>query len=71
MLQFMIWSALAEKNIGASLQHYNPLIDNIIKKEFKINPEWKFVAQMPFGGIIETPSPHEVKRSKERLVIRP
>lgn len=71
MLQFMIWSALAEKGIGASLQHYNPLIDNIVKQQFKINPEWKFVAQMPFGGIVKEKEPHEIKFSEDRLVIRP
>ena len=71
MLQFMIWTAFAEKNIGASLQHYSPLIDNIIKKEFQINPDWKFVAQMPFGGISDSPKPHDVKYINERLIVRP
>lgn len=32
MLQFSIWTALRELNIGASLQHYNPIIDEEIKK---------------------------------------
>ncbi len=27
MHQFAIWTALATKGIGASLQHYNPLVD--------------------------------------------
>ena len=71
MLQFMIWSAFAEKGIGASLQHYNPLIDEIVKQQFLINPEWKFVAQMPFGGIVKEKKAHEVKFVKERLVVRP
>ena len=26
MLQYMVWTALSANNIGASLQHYNPLI---------------------------------------------
>ena len=71
MLQFMIWSALAQKGVGASLQHYNPLIDDIVKQQFKINPEWKFVAQMPFGGIEKEKEAHEIKFIDERLVIRP
>ncbi len=71
MLQFMIWSAFAEKGIGASLQHYNPLIDEIVKQQFLINPEWKFVAQMPFGGIVKEKEVHDVKFVKERLVVRP
>ena len=27
MLQFTVWSALRELNIGANIQHYNPVID--------------------------------------------
>ena len=27
MLQYMVWSLLANENIGASLQHYNPIVD--------------------------------------------
>jgi len=51
MLQYMIWVALAEQNIGASLQHYNPLIDEAVRDLFHIPPAWKLIAQMPFGTI--------------------
>ena len=34
MLQFALWTALAEAGIGASLQHYNPLIDEAAKAKF-------------------------------------
>ena len=44
-------TALAEQGIGASLQHYNPLIDDDIKKEFDLPAEWTLRAQMPFGSI--------------------
>ena len=69
MIQFMIWTALSQKRIGASLQHYNPLIDDIIKKEFKIDANWKLVAQMPFGGIKKDAIPHDIKYTSERLTI--
>ena len=36
MLQFAIWSLLAEQGLGASLQHYNPLIDDEVKEVFEI-----------------------------------
>ncbi len=49
MLQFSIWTALAESGIGASLQHYNPLIDRTVAELFQVAPEWKLIAQMPFG----------------------
>ncbi|MBR5599184.1 MAG: nitroreductase family protein [Alphaproteobacteria bacterium] len=71
MLQFLIWSIFAENGIGASLQHFNPLIDEIIKQQFKINPKWEFVAQMPFGGIVDMPHNHTIKYTDERLTVRP
>ena len=49
MLQFAIWTALAEADIGASLQHYNPLIDEAVKTKFNLPNSWKIIAQMPFG----------------------
>ena len=49
MLQLAVWTALAEAGVGASLQHYNPLIDEQVKKEFNLPASWKLVAQMPFG----------------------
>lgn len=32
MLQLSVWSILGELNIGASLQHYNPVIDAKVKE---------------------------------------
>lgn len=46
-----IWTALSQANIGANLQHYNPLIDDKIKELFSIPDTWKLTAQMPFGSI--------------------
>lgn len=51
MLQYMVWDVLAEQNIGASLQHYNPLIDAEVKKTWFFPDDWKLLAQMPFGSI--------------------
>ncbi len=51
MLQYIVWTLLAEHHIGASLQHYNPLIDNDVKQSFQIPNSWRLTAQMPFGSI--------------------
>lgn len=48
--QFAVWTALADANIGASLQHYNPLIDNEVAATWNIPASWKLRAQMPFGA---------------------
>lgn len=49
ILQYIIWTGLANLGMGANLQHYNPLIDAEISKAFKAPPSWKLIAQMPFG----------------------
>lgn len=48
--QMAVWTALASENIGASLQHYNPLIDEEVANNWKIPSHWKLRAQMPFGS---------------------
>ncbi len=49
MLQYMIWTALEVEGLGASLQHYNPLIDDEVNQTWNIPNDWKLLAQMPFG----------------------
>jgi predicted oxidoreductase (fatty acid repression mutant protein) len=50
MLQYVVWSGLATQGIGASLQHYNELIEGNVKETFELPETWKLVAQMPFGN---------------------
>jgi predicted oxidoreductase (fatty acid repression mutant protein) len=50
MAQFAVWTALANANIGASLQHYNPLPDAAAAAEWKLPASWKLRAMMPFGS---------------------
>ncbi|MDH1519270.1 nitroreductase family protein [Acinetobacter johnsonii] len=49
--QFAVWTALSEQNIGASLQHYNPIVDAEIAEVFDIPANWKLRAQLVFGSI--------------------
>ena len=49
--QFAVWTALSEQNIGASLQHYNPIVDAEIAEVFDIPTNWKLRAQLVFGSI--------------------
>ena len=49
--QFAVWTALSEQNIGASLQHYNPIVDAEIAEIFDIPANWKLRAQLIFGSI--------------------
>ncbi|AXY56843.1 nitroreductase family protein [Acinetobacter chinensis] len=49
--QFAVWTALAEQNIGASLQHYNPVVDAEVADVYEIPSNWKLRAQLVFGSI--------------------
>ena len=49
MLQYVVWTALEDEGLGCSLQHYSPVIDEAVQKEWNIPATWKMVAQMPFG----------------------
>lgn len=51
MLQYIVWTALGAEGLGASLQHYNPVIDQDVKEAFHIPASYKLIAQMPFGSI--------------------
>lgn len=59
ILQGNVWNALAEVEIGANLQHYNPLIDQEIKEEWDIPEFYQLTAQMVFGGIGSIPDEKE------------
>ena len=50
MAQFAVWTALANAEVGASLQHYNPLVDAEAAARWNIPASWKLRAQMPFGS---------------------
>ena len=66
MLQFAIWTGLRNLNIGASLQHYNPIIDKMTHDMFNLPDNWVLVAQMPFGGIAALPD----KKPTEDISLR-
>lgn len=69
MAQYMVWVALTEQHIGASLQHYNPLIDEYVQKMFDIPKRWRLIAQMPFGSIEEAPHPKTFKPIESRFKV--
>ncbi|KON68923.1 nitroreductase [Peribacillus butanolivorans] len=50
MHQLVVWTALETEGLGATLQHYNPLIDDEVKNEWNIPSNWKLIAQIPFGN---------------------
>ncbi len=51
MAQHTVWVALEDAGLGASLQHYNPLIDDEVRKQWNLPEGWKLMSQMPFGSV--------------------
>ena len=69
MLQFAIWTQLEAAGLGASLQHYTPIIDKDVKDAFLIPSEWRLIAQMPFGKILAPAGDTEFGKIDDRLKI--
>jgi len=68
MLQYTIWTALESEGYGASLQHYNPLIDEEVKTTWNLPSSWKLLAQMPFGKPTAEPNPNKEFQPVENRV---
>ncbi len=69
MLQYTVWTALTEAGLGASLQHYNPIVDAAAAQEWDLPANWKLVAQMPFGEAVDTPQAKELAPVADKVKV--
>lgn len=69
MLQYIIWTSLETEGYGASLQHYNPIIDDQVKERWNIPHNWNLVAQMPFGKPVGPAGDKEYMPLEDRVRI--
>jgi len=69
MHQFVIWTSLELEGFGASLQHYNDLIEADVKKEWDIPSNWKLIAQMPFGKPTAQPDEKQFQAIENRVKV--
>jgi uncharacterized protein len=69
MHQFVVWTALEIEGFGASLQHYNELIETDVKNEWNIPSSWKLIAQMPFGKPTAEPGEKQFQPLEERVKV--
>ena len=69
MHQLVIWTLLEEEGLGASLQHYNPLIDERVHAEWNLPIKWKLIAQMPFGIPTQKVLPKEAESLDKRVLV--
>ncbi len=69
MLQYIVWTALEAEGLGASLQHYNPLIDKAVQRQWNIPADWRLISQMPFGKPLAQPGEKEYQPLDSRLLV--
>ena len=69
MHQYIIWTALASIDVGANLQHYNPIIDKKVAEEWNIDEHWELNAQMVFGAIEKLAGDKAFKPVDERMQV--
>lgn len=69
MLQLVVWTALEEEGLGASLQHYNELIEEAVKKEWNVPASYKLTGQMPFGKPTAAPGEKSFVPLEERFKV--
>ncbi|MBU5617832.1 nitroreductase family protein [Psychrobacter sp. TAE2020] len=69
MHQYALWTELSTLEVGASLQHYNPLIDKDVAAAFAIPDNWELVAQMPFGNILQAAGDKSYQPLNQRMKV--
>lgn len=67
MLEYAEWLELTELGFGASLQHYNPLIDENVRSAFHLPDSWRLAAQMPFGSVGKPADPRADTPLEQRV----
>lgn len=70
MHTFALWTLLESLNIGANLQHYNPLIDEYVATTYDIPQNWKLRGQLVFGGKVEQPDEKQYLALEDRIIYR-
>lgn len=69
ILQYVVWTALEQAGFGASLQHYNPIVDAPAKQAWNVPDRWQLVAQMPFGKPTAPPAAKEFLPLADRVKV--
>jgi hypothetical protein len=69
MNQYRLWQLMAAAGAGANLQHYNPIIDEEVKKRWNIPQDYRLRAQLVFGGISQPAGDKEFLPVADRLTI--
>ena len=55
------------RRTSSSLQHYNPLIDDEVRRAWNLPGHWHLIAEMPFGLPVTKPGEKEFQPLEERV----
>ncbi|KAI0470977.1 Nitroreductase-like protein [Xylariaceae sp. FL0804] len=69
MLQYALWVALEAAGCGASIQHYNPLVDARVQAQWGVPQTWRLQAQLVFGGQAGQPGDKKFDPVEEKLMV--
>lgn len=72
ILQYVVWTALSEEGIGASLQHFGGMNQEVNKgliKLLDLPEDWQSSAIMPFGEPAAPAGDKEVAPIEERVKV--
>ncbi len=64
-----LWLAFAEKGIGMTVQHYNPLVDAVAAERYHVPSHWKLRAQVPFGSIVAPADEKAYMADEDRIIV--
>lgn len=69
MVQHVVWVMLRDVGLGATLQHYGNLIESDVAKEWGLDPQWRLIAQMPYGVPNSEPGPKDQMPLDQRVKV--
>lgn len=69
MVQHVVWVMLRDVGLGATLQHYGNLIEGDVAKEWGLDPQWRLIAQMPYGTPNSEPGPKDQMPLDQRVKV--
>ncbi|UUX33881.1 nitroreductase family protein [Fundicoccus culcitae] len=69
--QYATWLALADMNLGGSLQHFNvgyeQGFDKAVREMFDLPDSYEMIAQLPFGSVAQPAGEKEYMDSEEQV----
>ncbi|KIW02840.1 uncharacterized protein PV09_05897 [Verruconis gallopava] len=69
MHQYAVWTALSAEGFGCNLQHYNPIVDEGVREQWKVPSSWALKAQLVFGKPVGPPREKTVIPPEDRVFI--